>query len=235
VGRALHDGPDVFWSCSGVPVAAANAILGGRFADEDDGVENVLSHFDGFPVDWEVAPVDVTPGLCAALMRRGYAQIDLRPAMLRSLADAPVLRDVQGCMISQVRGADDMADMALVMSEAFLMQDSGSGWLRYHRAMGEPLPPPYVQLVARVGGEPVAAAAMMPHAGVAGIYAVGVRTAWRARGLGAAITLAALDEGRRRGCHTAMLQATPAGLPVYQKLGFRVVCQHEVWSDSTGT
>lgn len=236
-GRALGESPEVFWFCSGVPVPAANAILGGRFADPSAGVAEVLSHFYGFPVDWELAPQDVTPAFCAALARHGYAQIELRPGMLCSL-DAPTPQSPappSNCVISASMGPEDLRDIARVMGEAFLMQDDGAGWLRHHLAMGAPVPEPYVQLVARIGGEAVATAGVLMQDGVAGIYAVGTRTAWRGRGLGSAVTRAAMDVARARGCHTAMLQASAAGLRVYEKLGFRVVCEHEVWSDLAGT
>jgi GNAT superfamily N-acetyltransferase len=58
---------------------------------------------------------------------------------------------------------------------------------------------------------------------VAGIYWVGTVAAQRKQGLGAAITAYAAEEAHRRGAAQVCLQASEAGVPVYQRMGFREV------------
>jgi len=52
------------------------------------------------------------------------------------------------------------------------------------------------------------------------IYNVYTDPAFRHRGLAAAVVSALLDEARALGCTVAELNASPAGHPVYLKLGF---------------
>ena len=55
------------------------------------------------------------------------------------------------------------------------------------------------------------------------------RSTARGRGLGAAVTWAAVHEGLRRGARFASLQAWPMGEPVYRRIGFAAVSHYGVF------
>lgn len=74
--------------------------------------------------------------------------------------------------------------------------------------------------LARLHGEPVATSALMPAAGVAGIFAVSTIEAARGRGIGTAVTLAPLLDARSRGYYVGVLHASEMGYPVYARMGF---------------
>jgi GNAT superfamily N-acetyltransferase len=74
-----------------------------------------------------------------------------------------------------------------------------------------------------VDGAPVSAAAAIRTDEVVGIYAVGTLEPFRGRGLGTALTWAAVAMGREWGCRLAVLQASEMGFGVYQRMGFRTV------------
>jgi GNAT superfamily N-acetyltransferase len=65
--------------------------------------------------------------------------------------------------------------------------------------------------------------------GVAGIYDMGVAQAEQRRGIGRALTLAALELGRQAGCAVATLNATPEGELLYRRLAFRPVGVAQTW------
>jgi GNAT superfamily N-acetyltransferase len=62
---------------------------------------------------------------------------------------------------------------------------------------------------------------------VAGIYWVATLDEQRGRGYGAALTWAAVAGGRELGCRIASLQASRLGRPVYSRMGFVHVLDHE--------
>jgi GNAT superfamily N-acetyltransferase len=65
-----------------------------------------------------------------------------------------------------------------------------------------------------------------PFATVAG---VGTLPEFRGKGYGAALTMAALLEGRKRGCVAGALRSGPLSMPLYQRLGFQLVCRHRTY------
>jgi GNAT superfamily N-acetyltransferase len=65
--------------------------------------------------------------------------------------------------------------------------------------------------------------------GVAGIYDMGVAEDERRRGIGRALTTAALQLAGAQGCAAATLNATPDGELLYSALGFRSVGVAQTW------
>jgi ribosomal protein S18 acetylase RimI-like enzyme len=94
---------------------------------------------------------------------------------------------------------------------------------------------PFVPLVGYEGDEPVATSAATVADGITGIYMVGVMPKSRRRGYGEAITWAAAQVGREKGCEVSYLQASEMGLPVYKKMGFKVVTQYPEWVSKVST
>ncbi len=76
-------------------------------------------------------------------------------------------------------------------------------------------------VVGRVDGVPVSTAMVSVTGTTAGVYTVATPAEHRRHGYGEALTWAAVAEGVRRGCDHAILQASPAGRPVYAAMGFR--------------
>ena len=67
---------------------------------------------------------------------------------------------------------------------------------------------------ARVDHQPAGVSIAIRTGDVSGVYGVETRPEFRRRGVGTALTWAAIDAGREWGCDTNVLQATAAGLPV---------------------
>ena len=78
-------------------------------------------------------------------------------------------------------------------------------------------------------GEAVATASTVVGAGVVGLYQVATLPQARGFGLGTAISLAAMQDARRRGQRQAILHSTPMALSVYRRLGFEPVTNLDIY------
>ena len=85
-----------------------------------------------------------------------------------------------------------------------------------------------VALLAYRSSEPVAIAMTIVNHGVAGIYWVGTTERARGRGLGRALTAAAVNAGLDLGGEFASLQASPMGEPVYRAMGFERIFDYRL-------
>jgi hypothetical protein len=75
--------------------------------------------------------------------------------------------------------------------------------------------------VGDLDGEPVSTAAAVASGSTIGIYAVGTKEAARRRGIGRAVTWAAIEAGRTAwGGTIAILQSSEMGVPLYRSMGF---------------
>jgi len=83
--------------------------------------------------------------------------------------------------------------------------------------------------LGRLAGEPVATATSFFGAGVAGIYFICIVERVRRRGIGAAVTLTALQEARDLGYTVGVLGSSEMGYPVYRRLGFEEYCRIELY------
>ena len=79
--------------------------------------------------------------------------------------------------------------------------------------------------VAYAGGEPVATATSIQTGTVLGIYNVATLPARRRLGYGAVVTWRAIADADP-GTDAVVLQSSPEGLPVYERMGFRTVVQY---------
>lgn len=83
--------------------------------------------------------------------------------------------------------------------------------------------------VGYAGGAPVATSQLVVSGTTAGIYYVATVESARGRGFGAAITARATADAAALGCRTISLQASPMGLPIYERLGFRRVAYYRTY------
>ena len=85
--------------------------------------------------------------------------------------------------------------------------------------------------VGYVDEQPVSTTSIVSGAGVIGVYNVATLPGSRRLGFGEAVMRRALAEvHRERGVEPVILQSTPAGLRLYERMGFRTVARVAVYS-----
>ncbi|NEZ61096.1 GNAT family N-acetyltransferase [Leptolyngbyaceae cyanobacterium CCMR0081] len=77
--------------------------------------------------------------------------------------------------------------------------------------------------VAYLDGEPVSTAMLLLTPQIAGVYWVGTKPSARGHGLAEACCRLASNAGFSAGAKWAVLQASPMGEPVYQRIGYRTM------------
>jgi GNAT superfamily N-acetyltransferase len=93
----------------------------------------------------------------------------------------------------------------------------------------ETRPPGLHAYAARLDGVAVACAGAIDEEGDCGIFFVATLPEARGRGLASALLGRALADARERGCRTTSLQATAAGYPIYERLGYRDFGKLQMW------
>ncbi|MFD7437266.1 GNAT family N-acetyltransferase [Streptomyces sp. NPDC059861] len=87
-----------------------------------------------------------------------------------------------------------------------------------------------VRLAAVLDGRMVGSTVVIAAHQTAGIFLVHVTEAYRRRGIGAALTAAALRVGGERGMRSAALVASPAGELLYRRFGFTTVSEYRLFT-----
>lgn len=213
--------PDVFRVVSGAPHPFGN-LLGGpaardprRFADAVApliacGAPSAILYLGA------AAPTEVAAPLAA----QGFGLAEVMPAMAVRIDDLAATRLPHGYTLERVGGDE----AAREWTAAF-----GVGYELPHQVaeIFAPVSPSDASDAAiqyfsvRYEDEVVATSMLHLHDGLAGVYCVATAPAHRGRGLGAHATAAPLRMVRGLGFEVGILQASPAGHPVYLRLGFQ--------------
>ncbi|WP_203898621.1 GNAT family N-acetyltransferase [Virgisporangium aliadipatigenens] len=212
---------------SGLRHPLLNGVLRVQHQSAEAALAEAGRRLAGVPYVWWVGP-DSRPGLADELVALGANRMSRLPLMAVDLARVPAEEPPPGLTIRQVTSRADLIDYADVCAEAFAIPDDQIGGFVEAEAADRSAYSYNVRFVGRVAGRAVATSALSISHGVAGIYWVATRAEHRGRGIGRAVTTAALLAGRERGLRIGTLQASGLGEPVYRRIGFQTVghCEH---------
>lgn len=165
------------------------------------------------------------PSLEDVLADRGYRVVVERPGLI--LREDDPVPEVPVAVEVRVATAADRSAVVGVQSDAFGLTRRMASTMLPEAAFTDP----GVEILVACGtrGAVIGSVAAHVDGEVAGIVGAGVLTRHRHRGVGTALTVAALESSARRGARSVWLQATPEGLPVYRRVGFRDVGSCRVW------
>jgi hypothetical protein len=175
---------------------------------------------------WIAAHADAD--LQRSALDAGYAAISAAGAPRLAL-DHPIGAGVvpAGVTLDEVTDDDARLDYLAVTVDAyadsFLPRDAAEAQLA---TLGAVCNPDVRAVVARLDGEPAAAAMVVASGTVAGIQLVGTIPGARSRGLGELCTRWAVSAGFELGARAIVLEASDAGEPLYLRLGFVEVSRY---------
>ena len=224
----LYDERACCWTLSHLPFPLFNSVVGARFdADRvDDAIDARIRDCTerNVPMLWWTGPSTTPPDLGERLERRGFL---LEPALgmagdVHHMAAQPsrTLIDVE-----PVCDAARLATWSKVLCDAFGAPYAfGEAFADLASAIGLGRSSPFRHFLGRLNGEPIATCSLFFGAGVAGIYDVGTVPERRHRGVGGAITRAAIAEAAASGYRMAILHSSALGTSMYRGIGFEDVC-----------
>jgi GNAT superfamily N-acetyltransferase len=210
--RPLGDG---FAFVTGLVDNTRNGVVCSRLdaRDADERIADALAWLRerGAPGQWLVARDTEPPDLRERLLRAGCRPERSAVHMTARLADVDLsprpapegLEIAPTCDPAALAGGLDDADVA-----------------RLPASLGLGASTPVRHYAARLGGRTVGVAAVLVHGATLAGLELHVARGDRRRGIGRALVLHALREGREADCSVATLPPTPATVPFFEALGF---------------
>ncbi len=227
-GMEFHREPRLTWFASGHAAPTLNGVL---WADLSDGapeaaIDEVTHRFRrrNLPMEWRVGPTSRPGELGRHLARHGYTLAEDIPALYLDVEGPTVEAPTPaGFRVEPVADRLRMEEWFQVWANGFEVPPFFTAAFREaYGPIGFREDRPLRHLVGFLDGAPVGTATVFLAADVASLHSITTLPEVRRRGIGAAMTRAALHEARARGTRTAVLYSTPMGFNLYRRLGFRV-------------
>ena len=133
-----------------------------------------------------------------------------------------------GHEIRRVTDPSGLADHVITAADGFGMPVS---WVEAVMSDAVLAHPDAFVYVGYTDGAPVTSGLGFRTGRTIGVYNIATVESARRRGYGAAMTMRIVDDGAAAGCDVAILQASEMGLPIYERLGFRLVLEYDAFVD----
>jgi GNAT superfamily N-acetyltransferase len=218
----------------GIPTPPLNAVWLARFpiATADASIDEVIAWFDrlGMPFSWWVGPDSGPPDLAERLDRHDFRLDEAAvPGMAIRLDALPDEAPGHDITVERVTDEASFREVCRVIVEGFGAPPALQHAIEAFAALGFDAGNPQQTFLARLDGEAVGTSLGVRAGDVLGVFNVATVPAARGRGVGRAVTLAALRDGAGAGCRMAVLQASEMGHPVYERLGFRDFAAYDIY------
>jgi ribosomal protein S18 acetylase RimI-like enzyme len=232
----LYDDGACRWTLSHLPFPLFNSVVRARLDDHlaDPAIEARIQDCTrrNVPMLWWTGPSTLPPDLGERLERRGFL---LEPALGMAGDIHHIAAQPSDAVIAVERIGDRtaMATWSRVLCNAFgAPQAFGEAFADLAAAVGLGPSSTFRHFLGYLNGEPVATCSLFLGAGVAGIYDVGTLPERRRRGIGAAMTRAAIADAAASGYRMAILHSSALGAEMYRAIGFHDVCSigQYVWA-----
>jgi ribosomal protein S18 acetylase RimI-like enzyme len=219
-------GEDAVLGTMHIPIPALNSVVRTRFNVDtaDRRIAEVVDWFEArqMPIGWWVCERDTPADLAGRLERVGFVVDDeLVPGMITGLGDLPADVSLADVQVERARDHATFKTACNVMYQGFGAPPILGEAFQALGALGYGDEVALRVFLARLDGVPVGTATGVVATDSLAIYNVATLPAARRRGVGRAVTLAAMRDGAALGCRIAVLQSSEMAHAVYEALGFR--------------
>ena len=226
-GGSVHRTGDMLGAVTGVAVPSLNGVF---IAEVSPDVSEVAALVDEVAASGLPHSLQFRPGAERALepiaRGRGMTRVGEIPVMALDRPSGMQGRTTPAELVIRELRPDEAALHARVTADGF-----------------EVAAAPFLQLMTpavlaldgarcylgEMYGAPVATGYALTRGEGVGVFNIATSRPFRARGYGSAVTARAVADGAAAGAEWAWLQATAAGYPVYERLGFRTVERWRCW------
>ncbi|MFD5723373.1 GNAT family N-acetyltransferase [Streptomyces sp. NPDC127036] len=213
---------------SGIDASTFNGVVRTRSLDTfADTVAFARARMAGVPWLWWVGP-DSPKGTSDALTALGSVQVATMPLMVRSLASK--LDDEESTAGLRVEIVEEQSRLVefidVYRTSMGLSPEKTADLARIEAQRSDNAD--IVRVAAISDGTVVGTTEVITAHEVAGLFIVHVAESHRRRGVGGALTAAALRIGQERGMKQAALIASPAGAPLYRRHSFAPVAEYRL-------
>jgi GNAT superfamily N-acetyltransferase len=214
---------------SGVSHPQLNGVLAFNDGVLDDALADARAHLDGLPWMWWVGP-DSRPGLADRLLTHGAAEVGTMPIMAADIGRVAKVTGPPGLSIVQITEPAELKGWVTTYGPSFGVASDQVDAVVAREADRNDDPGTVIRFEARINGEAVGTSLLLDRHGVAGVYVVTTLEAYRRQGIGSLLTDVALRVGQDRGLRIATLQASGAGRPIYERMGFETVGAYRLFT-----
>lgn len=224
----VHDDNNLRWLESDIPFPPLNGVWHAQLETEkvDTTIQSLIEQAISrtVPMLWWVGSTSLPSDLCNHLERHGFVNMGKVPGMAVDLASLDEHISLpENFMIQKVTEKE----LIETWGEIFI-KCSGFPEFMTHPVSERTLYANSDTLLTYMGwldGKPVATSQMVLANGVAGMYNIGTIPEARRHGIGLEMTLLPLLFARSQGYEIGVLTASGMGVGVYHSLGFREICE----------
>lgn len=217
---------------SGLPSDTFNTAYGGKISN--DIAKKVMDFYkkNNTPMAWWIGPSSEDKHMAECLQGAGFTHDEYDVGMVAEIFASqhkyPALSNLE---IKQCKVPKDFKDFGEVLSSIFEPIDEYVQ-IFYQKvcSINENVRKDLILFVGYDSGKPVATSALF-LTDVAGIYDISTRPEERNKGYGSAMFCFALEYAQQHSFKLAVLQASPDGLNIYKRFGFKELCGFNVWSN----
>ena len=226
-GAEVYDGSDVLRIITNEPSAVFNTVHRARFApaEADAAIEATIAEARsrGVRLLWFVDPSTRPADLADSLQAHGFVHDEDIFAMAMDLSGLPDDRPLPpGVEITEAIDEQDLETWCSTMVAAFALPETvGKAYLRWLLALSPEERSSVHLYLGWLDHVAVATHLLILGGGAAGIHFLGTLPAARGRGVGGALRLNTLREGRAKGYRIGVTEAEPMAVGTCHRLGFK--------------